>query len=180
MPSRVLYSEGAIASAVKRIAIQITEDFRGQEIMLVCVLRGAFVFAADLLREIERLSPYNGVAACRIEFMQASSYKESTVPGDVEIKLDLVRSLKDQNVILVDDVADTLQTLAYLRAHVLAKGPKVLRTAVLLTKPHKHQRKDVPIDYIGFEGDKEVGFVVGYGMDDAGARRGLPYIVLME
>lgn len=177
---RILFDERQIETAVRRIAKQIAEEFRGQEVVLVCVLKGAFIFAADLMRQIEWYSVNGGVTSCRIEFMRASSYGDSHEPGDVKVTLDVEHSLRGQNVILVEDIADTLHTLARLQTLMHGKEPKTLRTAVLLTKPHRHQRDDVTIDYIGFVGDG-VGFVVGYGMDDTGGiRRGLPYIGLAE
>ncbi|MBI4592099.1 hypoxanthine phosphoribosyltransferase [Candidatus Uhrbacteria bacterium] len=174
--SEILYDEATIAQAVEEVAQTISNDFRGQDILLVVILKGAFVFAADLLRAIERIATQcNGVASCRVEFMRTSSYGDAQVPGEVKIELDVGHSLRDQNVIIVDDVGDTLHTLAHLIAHLQTKGPKTLRTAVLLTKPHRHERADVTLDYVGIVGDG-VGFVVGYGMDDKGLLRGLPYI----
>lgn len=178
MAHRILLNELQISQAVRQIAVQISKDFEGQEVVLVCVLKGAFIFAADLMRDIERLSGDGGVASCRIEFMRTSSYGDAQTPGEVKIELDVGHSLRGLNVIIVEDVADTLHTLAHLLAHLRAKGPKDLRTAVLLTKPHNHQRTDVVIDYVGIMGG--VGFVVGYGMDEVGARRGLPYIAVIE
>ncbi len=179
MAQRILYNELQISQAVRRVAMQIGEDFQGQEVVLVCVLKGAFIFAADLMRDIERLLGDGGVVSCRIEFMRTSSYHDAQTPGEVKIELDVGHSLRDQNVIIVDEVADSLHTLAHLLAHLRAKGPKTLRTAVLLTKPHKHQREDVVIDYVGIVGEG-VGFVIGYGMDAKGKLRGLPYIAVVE
>lgn len=176
---KVLFDESRIAQAVATVAREISEDFRGQDILLVIVLKGAFVFGADLVRAIERIAAQNeGVASCRVEFMRTSSYEDAQEPGEVRILLDVDRSLRDQNVILVDDVGDTMHTFSHLIAHLRTKGPKVLRTAVLLTKPHRHQR-DVVLDYVGIVGTG-VGFVVGYGMDDQGTKRGLPYIGEVE
>ena len=179
MALRKLFSEQQIHDAVLRIAQEISRDFRDQDITLVCVLKGSFLFTADLARAIERIAASGKwVKTCRIEFMRASSYGDSEEPGDVEIKLDLDRSLRGLNVILVEDIADTCQTLAKLQAHLALKGPHDLRTAVLLTKPHKHE-VEVQMDYVGIVGDG-VGFVVGYGMDNAGTMRGLPYIGVIE
>jgi hypoxanthine phosphoribosyltransferase len=173
---KALFDERQIGEAVNDVARRISEDFKGQDILLVVILKGAFVFGADLARAIERIAQGGGgVVSCRVEFMRTSSYGDAQEPGEVKIELDVGRSLRDQNVIIVDDVGDTLHTLAHLIAHLQTKGPKVLRTAVLLTKPHKHQRDDVVVDYVGIVGN-EVGFVVGYGMDDQGKLRGLPHI----
>lgn len=174
--SEVLFDEARIAQAVQEVAQAISNDFRRQDILLVVILKGAFVFAADLVRAIEGIAAQGtGVASCRVEFMRTSSYGDAQEPGEVKIELDVSRSLREQNVIIVDDVGDTLHTLAHLIAHLQTKGPKTLRTAVLLTKPHRHERTDVEIDYVGIVGDG-VGFVVGYGMDNQGLQRGLPYI----
>lgn len=176
----VLFSEDAIQAAVRHVAEKITTDFRGQDILLVCVLKGSLMFTADLARAIERLALNgDGVASCRIDFVRASSYGDSQEPGDVELKLDLDRSVHGENVIIIEDVADTLHTLARMQAHIRSKKPASLKTAVLLTKPHNHQRDDVSIDYMGFRGEG-VSFVVGYGMDDQGKLRGLPYIGLVQ
>jgi hypoxanthine phosphoribosyltransferase len=173
----MLYTEETIQEAVHKIARQITEDYRGQDILLVCILKGSIIFTADLAREIERIAEAEGgVRTCRIDFMRTSAYGDSTTPGDVRIILDLDRSVRGENVILIEDVADTLHTLARLQAHIRAKQPASLKTAVLLTKPHNHERDDVPLDYVGIVGTG-AGFVIGYGMDDAGTKRGLPFIV---
>jgi hypoxanthine phosphoribosyltransferase len=180
MTMKVLFTERQIQSAVQRIAMEISTEFEGQDIILVCVLKGSIIFTSDLVREIERISMGDkGVTSCRLEFMRASSYGDSQEPGDVEITLDVDHSLRGQNVILVEDIADTCQTLARLIALLMIKEPAELRTAVLLTKPHKHQR-EVLMDYVGFAGDESVGFVVGYGMDNAGTMRGLPHIGQIE
>lgn len=176
----VLFHERSIAKAVNRVARSISRDFCGQDIVLVIVLKGAFIFGADLVRSLEKIAAQGqGVASCRVEFMRASSYHDAQVPGEVKIELDVSHSLRDQNVVLVEDIGDTLHTLAHLIAHLKTKEPRALCSAVLLTKPHKHERKDVKIDYVGIVGDG-VGFVVGYGMDHKGAKRGLPYIGQVE
>lgn len=180
MSRPVLFNEREIAQAVQDVARRISNDFRRQDILLVIVLKGAFIFGSDLARAIEEISAHGeGVASCRIEFMRASSYHDAQTPGEVKIELDVGHSLREQNVIIVEDIGDTLHTLVHLIAHLQTKGPKTLRTAVLLTKPHKHQCDNVVIDYIGIVGDG-VGFVVGYGMDDQGKLRGLPHIALVE
>lgn len=177
MSTEILYTEETIQTAVRQIAKQITADYLGQDILLVCILKGSIIFTADLAREIERIAlEGSGVASCRIDFMRTSAYGDSMAPGDVELKLDLDRSVRGENVILIEDVADTLHTLARLQSHIRAKMPASLKVAVLLTKPHNHRRKDVDIDYVGIVGEG-AGFVVGYGMDDAGKLRGLPHII---
>ncbi len=177
MTTKILYTESDIHAAVERIASEISRDFAGEDILLVCILKGSIIFTADLAREIELISlEGKGVNSCRIDFMRASSYGDSEEPGDVELKLDLDRSVRGENVILIEDVADTLHTLARLQRHIRSKEPASLKTAVLLTKPHNHQRDDVHMDYVGIVGHG-AGFVIGYGMDDAGKLRGLPHII---
>jgi len=177
---KVLLSEGQIRRQVHKIAKRICVDFRGKDLVLVGVLKGAFVFLTDLAREIERLSLYDeGVQSCRIEFMSISSYGESRKPGDMRIELDVRCSLNDCNVILIEDVADSLETLHRVRQILLERHPRELRICVLLQKPDCHKRTDVPLHYVCFS-IENAGFVFGYGMDEQEKSRGLPYIAVAQ
>lgn len=172
---QVVIDEIEISKRVHQLALEISKQYRGEEIVLVGILKGAFVFLTDLAREIEVQSlDGNGVRRCFIEFLSVSSYGDSREPGDVKIELDIRRSVRGMHVLIVEDVADTLQTLHRIRQHLLEKSPESVRIAVMLAKPHKHQRDDVPLEFVGFSGP--YGFVYGYGMDLEGAYRALPFI----
>ncbi|MEK7614825.1 MAG: phosphoribosyltransferase family protein [Patescibacteria group bacterium] len=170
-----------IKAAVDRIARQICREFHGQDIVLVGLLRGGFMFLTDLAVAIETQemqdSDYH-VRTCAVEFMKVSSYGDGRESGVVKIDLDLQSSVEGKIVILVDDVADTLKTLESVLRHVAEKKPRTIRIAVMISKPDKHQRTLV-LDYVGFE-RVNAGFLFGYGMDLAGAHRGLPYIAVAE
>jgi hypoxanthine phosphoribosyltransferase len=177
----ILYTEDHILNRVRELAEQVNDDYAGEKIVLVAVLKGGFIFSADFMREIVCLRLEELMAApVMIEFMSVSSYGDGTRPGDIKIELDLRRSIKGEHVILVEDVADTLNTLGSIQKHLRSKSPKSLRTVVFLSKPHNHQREGVELDYVGIVAEPTVGFVYGYGMDAAGAGRGLPFIAVKE
>jgi hypoxanthine phosphoribosyltransferase len=168
-PHRIERLIGAeeLAARVRELAAQISADYRGQELLVVGVLKGAFVFCADLLQHLE------GVRA-QVDFIACSSYGTATeTSGVVRILKDLNAPVTDRDVLLVEDIVDTGLTLQYLQAHLRSQGPRSLRTAVLLDKPYRRQ-VPVPVDYRGFEIPDL--FVVGYGIDWAEHYRHLPYI----
>ena len=166
-----LLEASAIQSRVKELAEEIERDYpAGEEIHLVCVLKGGFVFMSDLVRAMStRVS---------IDFIAVSSYGAATkTSGEVRMLKDLDTPLQGRDVIIVEDIVDTGLTLNYLHDILRARDPKTLRTACLLSKPSR-RKVDVPVEYIGFS--IEDRFVVGYGLDNAGQYRHLPFIALHE
>ncbi len=162
----VLISEEQIATRIKELGEQITRDFPNQEVVLLCVLKGAYVFCADLMRKIN--------LPVRLEFVSCSSYADSMQSsGKVKIDMDATGPIENQNVIIVEDIVDSGLTIKTLIEVLKIKKPKLIKLASLLHKPSrtKHENK---IDYLAFEIDDK--FVVGYGLDYAGRYRELPYI----
>jgi hypoxanthine phosphoribosyltransferase len=167
----VLISEAALATRVAELATAIRADYgHGAPVHLVGVLKGAFMFLADLVRAME------GPVTC--DFIAVSSYGASTnSTGEVRLTKDLDRGLEDRDVIIVEDIVDTGLTLAYLQDILRAHGPRSLRTACLLSKPSR-RRIEVTVEYIGFT--IEDRFVVGYGLDFDEHYRNLPYLGILE
>ena len=167
IPREVLISEQQIQTRVAEMAAEIGRDFP-DDVHLVAVLKGAFIFLSDLVRRI----PGNGKIS--LDFMATSSYaKGTTTSGEVRMLKDLDFSLDGRNVIIVEDIIDSGLTLHYLHEILRARNPKSLRTACLLSKPSRRQ-VEVPVEYVGFT--IEDRFVVGYGLDYAEQYRNLPYI----
>lgn len=164
----VMLSREEIDRRVSEIAAEIRETYRGQELIVVCVLKGAAIFMVDLVRKIGES------VDIRMDFMAVSSYGDSsTSSGVVKIVKDIDSFPEGKNLLLVEDIMDSGLTLYYLRDVLLAKNPKSFRTCVLLEKPDR-KKVDTEIDYKGFTiPDK---FVVGYGLDCAGEWRHLPDI----
>ena len=152
---KVLISRDEIAKRVKELGEQINRDYKGEEITLVCTLRGASIFFADLFRELD--------GDVVMDFISVSSYGAGTSSsGEVKMIKDLSEPIKDKNVIIVEDIIDTGITLCYLKKLLLARSPKSLKVCALLDKPSR-RKADFKGDYIGFEIENE--FVVGYGLD---------------
>ena len=167
----VLLDADTIQSRVKALAQEIERDYPGdEEIHLVCVLKGGFIFMADLVRAMShRVS---------LDFIAVSSYAKSTKSsGEVRMLKDLDSGLQGRHIVIVEDIVDTGLTLIYLQDILRARSPKSLRTACLLSKPSRRQ-VDVVVEYIGFT--IEDRFVVGYGLDYAEKYRNLPYIAVLD
>ncbi|MGE5359571.1 MAG: hypoxanthine phosphoribosyltransferase [Bacteroidales bacterium] len=167
----VLLSTEQIEVRVRELAGEIMRDYpEPTDLHLICVLKGAFMFQADLIRALNR--------SVTIDFMAVSSYaKGTTSSGEVRLVKDLDTGLQGRNVIIVEDIVDTGLTLAYLQEILHARGPRSLRTACLLSKPSRRQ-VNVKVDYIGFT--IEDRFVVGYGLDYAEKYRNQPYISVLS
>jgi hypoxanthine phosphoribosyltransferase len=167
----VLLGAGDLRDRVAALAADIRRDAGADTtVHFVCVLKGAFVFLADLLRVFE------GPVTC--DFLGVASYGAGTVStGQVKLTKDLDHPLKGRYVVIVEDILDTGHTLTYLQDILAAREPGMLRTVCLLSKPSRRQ-VDVPVDYIGF--DIEDRFVVGYGLDYDEAYRNLPYIGVID
>jgi len=170
MPT-ILIPEQTIHERIRALAAEIERDYpAGDEIHLVAVLKGGFMFLADLVRGMS--------AHVTMDFMALSSYgKGTTSSGQVRVLKDLDSSLESRHVIIVEDIVDTGLTLHYLQDILRARAPKSLRTACLLSKPSR-RKVEVPVEYIGFT--IEDRFVVGYGLDYAEKYRNLPYIAVLE
>ena len=167
----VLLEADTIQTRVSALAGEIERDYPAdEEIHLVCVLKGGFMFMADLVRAMShRVS---------LDFIAVSSYAKSTKSsGEVRMLKDLDSGLQGRHIVIVEDIVDTGLTLTYLQEILRARSPKTLRTACLLSKPSRRQ-VDVVVEYIGFT--IEDRFVVGYGLDNAGQFRHLPFIALHE
>jgi hypoxanthine phosphoribosyltransferase len=170
LPSVMLSAE-QIQDRVRELAREITAGYAPvEDLHLVCILKGAFLFLGDLIRAMER--------PVTIDFMAVSSYaKGTTSSGEVRMVKDLDTGLEGRNVVIVEDIVDTGLTLAYLQEILRARSPKTLRTACLLSKPSR-RKVDVKVEYVGFTiADR---FVVGYGLDYAERYRNLPYIAALD
>lgn len=170
-PPRVLITETDIRRRVAELAAQISADYADvEELTLLGVLKGAFIFLADLSRQI--------TVPRRIEFMALSSYGAGTVSsGAVRVVMDLRESIEGRHVLVVEDIVDTGRTLHYLTELLGTRDPASLRTCALVRKLDRHE-VEVSIDYLGF--DIPNVWVVGYGLDLAERYRALPYIGVIE
>lgn len=168
---KILLSEKDIEKIVTDLANDINYDFKNEEIILVGLLKGSAVFMSDLLRKI--------TLPCEIDFMTASSYgSKTTSSGDVRITKDLTIDIKDKNVIIVEDIIDSGNTLSCVFKILKKREPKNLKLCSLLSKPDRREVNDVKIDYLGEEIPDE--FVVGYGLDFDEKYRNLPYIGVLK
>ncbi len=165
-----LYSAEQIAARVKELGKQISEDYRGQRIVLVCVLKGSFIFTSDLARAID--------GDVQIEFLGVQSYGEGpSTSGEVQVTQDITRSLEAEHVLVVEDIVDTGLTLAHLLDLLRTRKPASVKVCSLLHKPAR-TRIAVGVDYLGFTIEDK--FVVGYGLDWAQRYRNLPFIGVVE
>lgn len=166
----VLIGEDELSARITALANEIRQDLPAGQVHLICVLKGAFLFLGDLIRAMD--------GHVTIDFMACSSYGAGTSSsGEVRLSKDLDVGIEGRDVIIVEDIVDTGLTLHYLQEILLARGPRSLRTACLLSKPSR-RKIDVKVDYIGFT--IEDRFVVGYGLDYAEQYRNLPYIGILE
>jgi len=163
----ILFSEEQIKVRVKELGAEITRDYAGKDLVIVGVLKGSVVFLADLIRNID--------LNLTIDFMAVSSYKDGIVStGDVEILKDLTNPIRGKDVIICEDIVDTGLTLFRLMEILGSRGANSLKIASLLDKPEPRVKKELKIDYCGFQIPNK--FVVGYGLDAAGRYRNLPFI----
>ncbi len=160
-----LISQDEIKTRVLKIGASLTDKFRGQELVAVGVLKGSFMFYADLIRAID--------TDLTCDFVGVSSYTDMQSTGEVKVTLDLSRSIRDRHVLLVEDIVDTGLTMNYLKRHLATHKPKSMTTASLLLKPDALKEK-CDVDFVGFKIPND--FVVGYGLDYQGYFRNLPYI----
>ena len=166
----VLIDQDELQARITALAHEIRHDLPAEQIHLICVLKGAFLFLGDLIRALH--------GHVTIDFMACSSYGAGTSSsGEVRLSKDLDSRIEGRDVILVEDIVDTGLTLHYLQEVLLTRGPRSLRTACLLSKPSR-RKIEVKVDYIGFTIEDK--FVVGYGLDYAEQYRNLPYIGVLE
>lgn len=169
--ARILISAERIQTRVAELAHELARDYAGVERMvLVGILKGAFIFLSDLSRE---LSQIEGAPPHIVDFIALSSYGRTTVSGEVRLVMDLRDSIVDQHVLLVEDIVDSGRTLHYLTQSLQGRGPATLRSCALVRKERAGQETP-PVDYLGFN-IPDV-WVVGYGLDYADRHRTLPFI----
>ena len=168
--SNILISQEEIETKVIELAKKIEMDYKNQEVLIVGVLKGAFVFVSDLVRNIN--------LDLSLDFIAVSSYGMSTESsGVVKINKDIEMDLTGKNVIIVEDIIDTGLTLKYIKKYLSGKNAKSVRICTLLDKPSR-RKCNVDVDYVGFE--IEDLFIVGYGIDCKEKYRNLPYIAYVQ
>ena len=167
---RILYTEEELRDRVKALGGQITADYAGRAPLLISVLRGSYIFMADLTRSID--------LDVMVDFMAVSSYGAGTVSsGQVEIKKDLSDSIEGKDLIIVEDILDSGNTLYYLLDVLRARKPASIRICTLMDKPER-RTKPIKADYVGFTIPD--AFIVGYGLDYAEKYRNLPYVGVLK
>lgn len=167
---RVLFSQQELQKKVEELGAQITKDYQGKEPIFVGVLKGCFVFMADLMRAVN--------LPCQIDFMAVSSYGKGTVSsGEVQINKDLSYDIAGRDIIIVEDILDSGVTLNYLIGYLGHRNPRSIKIVTLFDKPSR-RKAPVYADYYGYEVPD--AFIVGYGLDYAEKYRNLPYIGILK
>lgn len=169
--AHILIDEATLTTRIQEMAAQIDRDTAGiEDLLLICVLKGGYMFLADLSRAMKR--PHS------IDFMGISSYgKGISSSGAVQIIMDLKAPIDGRHVLIVEDIIDSGRTLAYMRRNLMSRSPASIRICSLLNKPSRREI-EVPVDYIGFDIPDE--FVVGYGLDFDELYRNLPFIAVLK
>ena len=166
----ILVQADDLQRRVSELGAEITRDYDGKELILVCVLKGAVFFLSDLMRRIE--------VPCEVDFMAVASYGDSTdSSGVVRILKDLDAPIEGRHVLIVEDIVDSGLTLKYLLRNLAARKPASLEVCALLTKPER-RKAHIDAKYIGFEIPNR--FVIGYGLDHAERHRNLPYVAALD
>jgi hypoxanthine phosphoribosyltransferase len=167
---KIIISKKELGKRIKELSKKISKDYAGKELILIGILKGSFIFLADLIRQIK--IPHE------VDFIAVASYgQEIEGSGAVRLIKDLSANIEGKNVIIIEDIVDTGLTLNFIRKNLLLRNPKSLEIVTLLDR--KERRKvQVPIKYVGFEVPNE--FVVGYGLDLGERYRNLPYIAKVE
>jgi hypoxanthine phosphoribosyltransferase len=167
---RCLISREAIARRVAELGEQIGRDYAGRDLVMVGVLKGVFIFMADLVRAL----PFS----VEVDFVRLCSYgSETTTSGEVHITKDVELSLTDRDVLIVEDIVDTGLSMAFLKRHLASHHPRSVKICCLIDKKERRE-VEVPLDYVGFPIEK--GFLVGYGLDCGEQSRTLPEIFVLE
>ena len=168
---RVLLSEEDVNARINQVAAQISKDYEGKSVHLICILKGGVFFTCELAKRL--------TVPVSLDFMSVSSYGDDTKSsGVVRIVKDLDEPLTDLHVLIVEDIIDSGRTLSYLMEVLKQRGPASIRLCTLLDKPERRVKKQVKVDYTCFTIPDE--FVVGYGLDYAQKYRNLPYIGVVE
>ncbi len=166
----ILFTEAQLKERISELGKEISTTYQGEDVTMVCVLKGAVMFFADLVRSVE--------GNVSLDFISCSSYGDSTIStGEVKIRKDLDHDVKGKHVLVVEDIIDTGVTLSALLPLLRKRGAKSVRLAALLSKPDR-RKVEVPIDFEGFTIPD--AFVVGYGLDYAEKYRNLPYIGILK
>jgi hypoxanthine phosphoribosyltransferase len=166
----ILVQADVLQRRVRELADEITADYEGRDLLLICVLKGAVFFLSDLMRSIE--------VPCEVDFMAVASYGDATdSSGVVRILKDLDAPIEGRHVLIVEDIVDSGLTLQYLMRNLKARGPASIEVCALLTKPSR-RKAEVGAKYIGFEIPNR--FVIGYGLDHAERHRNLPYVAALD
>lgn len=167
---QVLFTESEIKKRVEELAKIINNDYKDEHVVLVCILKGSYIFTADLSRNLD--------ISCQIEFMQVSSYGDSTeTSGSLRIIKDLNIPVDGKHLLIIEDIIDTGLTLKNLKAMLQTRNPASVKIAAFLDKPSR-RKVDIEADYVGFEIDDL--FVVGYGLDFSQKYRNLPHIAILN
>ncbi len=167
---KILVSEEQLEEIVTKLADEINNDYKDEEVFLIVILKGSVIFAADLMRKLEM--------PVMIDFMKVSSYGAGTVSKNkINVILDLKTDIKDKNVIIIEDIIDSGNTLFHLKNMLSERNPKSLKLCALLDKPERRETNVIP-EYVGTQIPDE--FVVGYGLDYAERFRDLPYIGILS
>ena len=168
--SEVLISHQQIRERTEELGRQVTEDYRGKNPLLICILKGGLMFLADLMREVD--------LPLEIDFIAVSSYGDSTESsGVVRILMDLERNIQGRHVLIVEDIIDTGRTLSYIIGNLRTRGPASIKVCTLLDKPARREL-EIPIDYVGFTIPDR--FVIGYGLDYGEIYRNLPFVGVLK
>ena len=165
----VLYDEKTIAQRVEALGKEITKDYAGKDLLMIGILKGSFMFFADLLKKVD--------LPLEIDFMAAKSYGDHTHPGEVRIIKDLDKPIEGRHILIIEDILDTGQTLTALYKLLEVRGAASLKTCAFLDKPAR-RTTDFYADYKGYEIPDY--FVVGYGLDYAEKYRNLPYVAIIK
>lgn len=169
MDIKVLITEQEIASRTRELAKQIQRDYNNEEIVIVCILKGATFFAVELAKRIE--------SDTIIDFMKVSSYEGTESTGKIDFTLDISEDISGKNVLIVEDIVDTGRTLAYVKEYLKTKNPKNVKICTMLNKKERRVI-DLNPEYVAFDiPDK---FVIGYGLDYDEKYRNLPYVGYLE
>lgn len=167
---RVLISEEEVDARIRELGAQISKDYEGEEVHLICILKGSVLFMSELAKRI--------TVPVTMDFMSVSSYGDGTTSsGFIRIKKELDESIEGKNVIVIEDIIDSGRTLSRLIEVMKERNPKSTKLCTLLDKPDRREY-DVHVDYVGFQIPDE--FVVGYGLDYAQKYRNLPYVGVVE
>ena len=165
----ILVQADDLQRRVRELGAEISRDYAGKELILVCVLKGAVFFLSDLMRQID--------VPCEVDFMAVASYGDATdSSGVVRILKDLDAPIEGRHVLIVEDIVDSGLTLKYLLRNLAARKPKTLEVCALLTKPER-RKAQIDAKYIGFEIPNR--FVIGYGLDHVERYRNLPYVAVL-